>query len=741
MYIHIDESSRVFTLNTKHTSYQLRITPDGFVHHVYYGPPIGNFPMAYSEFTAQFGFSPNPISHHEKRDYSVNDAAPEYPGCGCGDFRVGTICVENADGSLCAQFLYHGYEVTDGKYEISGLPSACGAEQDCQTLRIDLLDPVTDLSVSLYYGIFYEADVITRYARLQNRAAQACTLRKAASACLDIPFGDWELIHFHGRHCMERQVQRLPVSNTVQVVQSTRGASSHQHNPFVILAEPETGETAGACFGAMLVYSGSYKIELERDQRQSTRLVLGIQNDTFSWELQPGEIFSTPEVLFSYSDKGLETLSHQYHRFLRRHICRGEYRDIRRPILINSWEAVYFHFDGEKLLGLARQAAELGVELFVMDDGWFGIRDNDHSGLGDWTSNEEKLGCTFEKLIGSIRALGLQFGLWIEPEMVSMDSELYRTHPDWALQAPGRAPAFSRSQLVLDLSRADVRAYLYDCIATLLSRYDISYIKWDMNRHLSDVFGRYLPAGRQGELPHCYVLGVYELLDRLTKAFPSVLFESCSGGGGRFDAGMLCYTPQIWCSDNTDPIARLKIQYGTSFGYPVSTVGSHVSVSPNHQTGRTTPIETRSTVAMSGTFGYELNLYLLSDAERAAIPAQIENYKKYWALISHGNYYRLTNAMRDTFFTAWQFASEDRSEALLNVVVLSPESTACPIHLRLRGLDPDALYTLEGIGTVFSGAALMYGGYTLPRMRRDYPSVQLHFQKMEKVYEGQRESL
>ncbi len=347
--------------------------------------------MAYSEFTAQFGFSPNPISHHEKRDYSVNDAAQEYPGCGCGDFRVGTICVENADGSLCAQFLYHGYEVTDGKYEISGLPSACGAEQDCQTLRIDLLDPVTDLSVSLYYGIFYEADVITRYARLQNRAAQACTLRKAASACLDIPFGDWELIHFHGRHCMERQVQRLPVSNTVQVVQSTRGASSHQHNPFVILAEPETGETAGACFGAMLVYPAATRSSWSVTS-VSRRVLCSVSRTTrFLGSFSRVRSFPRRKSFSPTAIRGWRR-SHQYHRFLRRHICRGEYRDIRRPILINSWEAVYFHFDGEKLLGLARQAAELGVELFVLDDGWFGIRDNDHSGLGDWTSNKEKAG-------------------------------------------------------------------------------------------------------------------------------------------------------------------------------------------------------------------------------------------------------------------------------------------------------------------------------------------------------------
>ena len=735
MHIHVDASNRVFTLNTKHTSYQLRVNPDGFVHHVYYGPSIGTFPMAYTEFHAQFGFSPNPMPHHEKRDYSVNDAAQEYTGCGCGDFRIRTVCVENPDGSLSAQFLYHGYAVTEGKYQIDGLPSAYAAEQECQTLRIDLLDPVTNLAVSLYYGVFYEADVITRYAKLRNGAEHACTLHKAASACLDLPFGDWELIHFHGRHCMERQTQRLPVSNTVQVIQSTRGASSHQHNPFVILAEPETTETAGACCGAMLVYSGSYKIELERDQRQSTRLVLGIQDESFSWTLQPGEAFSTPEVIFSYSSAGLETLSQQYHRFLRRHICRGVYRDVRRPILINSWEAAYFRFDSEKLLALARQAAELGVELFVLDDGWFGVRDTDRSGLGDWTANEEKLGCTLDRLIENIRALGLKFGLWVEPEMVSVDSELYRAHPDWALQVPGREPAFGRSQLVLDLSREDIRAYLYDCIAALLSRHDISYIKWDMNRHLTDVFGRCLPAGRQGELPHRYVLGVYALLERLTKAFPSVLFESCSGGGGRFDAGMLCYTPQIWCSDNTDPIARLKIQYGTSFGYPVSTMGSHVSVSPNHQTGRSTPMETRSTVALSGTFGYELNLSALSEEERAAIPEQIRRCKKYWELIAHGNYYRLTNAMRDTFFTAWQFASEDRREALLNVVVLSPESTACPIHLRLRGLDPDALYSLDGSDAVFSGAALMYGGYTLPRMRHDYPSMQLHFQKTENTNE------
>lgn len=727
MAIYLAENAMRFTLSTQHTSYQIYVDDDGFLRHTYYGQAIGRAPMEYTQFQQEFGFSPCPESHERQRDLSVDLLCQEYTGCDTGDFRISAIALTNADGSHTSQFLYQRHQIHPGKYAIAGLPSAWGKDTDCQTLEIVLADTVTGLELHLFYGVFPEMDVITRCALLKNTSNATIVLTKAASACLDIPFGDWELIHFHGRHSMERMTQRVPVSNIVQVIQSRRGFSSHQHNPFAILAAPETTELCGSCYGAMLVYSGSYKIEVERDQQQMTRMVLGLQDENFSWILSPGETFATPEVLFSYSADGLGQLSRQYHSFLRNHICRGKFAHIRRPVLINNWEATYMRFNGEKIYQIAKQASALGVEMLVLDDGWFGNRNSDHTGLGDWYANEQKLGGSLNELARRIHDLGMKFGLWFEPEMISVDSDLYRAHPEWVLQVPGRSPAFSRSQLVLDLSRTPVQDYLYTSIAKILRNCPIEYVKWDANRHLTDAFSSELPPHRQGEVHHRYILGLYALLERLTSDFPDVLFEGCSGGGGRFDAGMLCYCPQIWCSDNTDPIARLQIQYGTSFGYPVCAVGSHVSASPNHQTNRSTPMQTRSVVAMSGSFGYELDIARLSEEERKWIPREIENYKRFWPLISHGNYYRLTNAMTDRFFTAWQYSSPDGTEALLNLVVLSPQATPCAMHVCLRGLDPDRMYRLEGTCSQFSGAALMYGGYTFPRMYGDYPSAQLHF--------------
>ena len=529
---------------------------------------------------------------------------------------------------------------------------------------------------------------------------------------------------------MERMPERAPVPHGVLTVGSDRGTSSHQHNPFAILAAPETCEEFGQCYGAMLVYSGNFKIEAECSQLQSTRVVLGISDQRFCWTLEPGEVFHTPEVLLSFTDGGLGCLSRCYQNFLAENICRGAYRDTPRQVLINNWEATYFNFTGEKLCSIARQAKELGVDMLVLDDGWFGKRDSDFSGLGDWYVNEEKLGCTLASLIQKIRDMGMDFGIWVEPEMVSPDSELYRAHPDWTLSIPGRTPVQGRSQLVLDLSREEVVEYLYSCFSSLLRSHEIRYVKWDMNRSLTDVFSRELPPERQGEAAHRYVLGVYNLLERLTGEFPEVLFEGCSGGGGRFDAGMLYYFPQIWCSDDTDAIERLKIQYGTSFSYPIRTMGSHVSAVPNHQTGRTTPLHTRGIVAMSGSFGYELDPQKLSEAEKEEIRQQILTFRHHQDLIFYGDYYRLTNAMTDDYFTAWLFAAKDGNAALLNVVVVAPKANPYPIHVHLKGLQPEAMYRETESGSVYSGAALMYGGYTLPILTGDYPGFQCRFERI-----------
>ena len=526
-----------------------------------------------------------------------------------------------------------------------------------------------------------------------------------------------------------------------------RGSSSHHNNPFLILCQRDATETSGACYGVMMVYSGSYQIDVERSQTGLVRVVSGIQEERFAWNLKPGETFDTPEVILSFAAEGLTPLSQQYHRFLRRNICRGPWKDKRRPVLINNWEATYFDFNTEKIVKIAEKAASLGVEMMVLDDGWFGTRNDDNQGLGDWTVNCEKLPGGLDPLIGQIHALGMKFGLWIEPEMVNENSNLYRTHPDWALTLPGRKPAMGRNQLVLDLSRPEVVDYLAEAVGKLLREHHIEYIKWDMNRSMSDVYSRAFPAEQQGEIMHRYMLGVYALAERLTQGFPEVLFEGCAGGGGRFDAGMLCYYPQIWCSDDTDAIERLTIQHGTSFGYPVCTVGAHVSACPNHQTGRTTPIDTRAVVAMSGTFGYELDLGKLKRTECTAVKNQIKRFKRLNDLIRTGDYYRLTDPAENAYFTAWQFAAEDGSEALLNLVVTHPQANPLPIHLCFRGLEEAAVYELDGLdyfgsqydrdggkaiedgihkGMRFSGSTLLYAGLVLPQLFGDYPSVQLH---------------
>ena len=733
MSIRIDHETGLITLHTLHTSYQMWADGQGVVHHLYYGPAIGGSDLRGLEFYSDCGFSPQPAGMDRQRDYSLDTLCQEYTGSGVGDYRIGCLRLAGPDGGRAADLRFVSAEAVPGKYALPGLPAACAEDGACETLRLKLKDKVNGLAVTLLYGVFAQADVITRAALLENEGSGPIRLDKAASACLDLPFGKWELIHFHGRHCMERQPERVPLSHNIQTLRSARGASSHQHNPFAILAAPHTTEEAGECLGAMLVWSGNFKIECEVSQMQSTRLVAGVSDDDFSWTLEPGGQFAAPEVLFCYSDQGLSELSARYHRFLQRHIIRSPWRDKPRPILINNWEATYMDFDAQRIWDIARQARDLGVEMLVLDDGWFGERSDDSSGLGDWQFNEKKLGCTFDQLIGRVREMGLLFGLWIEPEMVCANTALYAAHPDWALSIPGRAPATGRSQLVLDMGRPDVVDYLYNLFHRLLAEHDIAYIKWDMNRNLTDVYSRALPPERQGEAAYRYMLGLYSLLDSLTRDFPQVLFEGCAGGGGRFDAGMLCYCPQIWCSDDTDAIHRIKIQYGTSFGYPPCAMGSHISASPNHQTGRSTLLSTRAVVAMAGTFGYELDLQKLTADEKEMVKAQIVRYKQLQPLLLEGRCERLTDAVTDTCFTAWQFTAPDRSRAAVSVVVIDPQANPWPIHIRLRGLDPQALYHESLTERVYTGAALCHAGLTLPIMQGDYPAVQIMIERTESL--------
>ena len=722
------EKDRIFTLQTKNTTYQMQVDRYGFLLHLYYGKKTDTC-MDYLLTYYDRGFSGNPYDAGEDRTYSMDTLPQEFPCYGNGDFRSTAFAVENADGSMSCDLRYKSHKIFDGKYNLEGLPAVYASEEEAQTLEILMEDPVTGVKVVLLYGVLPAQDIITRSVCVKNESSGKIYLNKIESASLDFLYGDYELLTFYGRHAMERNVQRVPVVHGTQKIGSVRGTSSHQYNPMMILAEKETTEDKGNCYAMSFVYSGCFQGEVLKDQLNQTRMMLGLQEEAFRYPLETGEMFQAPEVILSYSSEGMNRLSQNLHHCIRQHICRGKYKEEIRPILINSWEAAYFDFTGDTIYELAKAAKEVNIDMLVMDDGWFGKRDDDNSGLGDWFVNEKKLGGTLGNLIKRINDLGVKFGIWIEPEMVSEDSDLYRKHPDWALTVPGRNPVRSRNQLVLDFSRKEVVDEIYDQICKVLDQGNIEYVKWDMNRSLMDVYSSV--TRDQGRVLHDYVLGLYDFLERLVQRYPNLLIEGCSGGGGRFDAGMMYYTPQIWCSDNTDAIDRLRIQYGTSFGYPVSVVGSHVSAVPNHQTGRKTPLHTRGVVAMSGTFGYELNLMKLSEEEKQEIREQIAEYKSYASIIQNGLYYRLSNPTTEEI-CAWEFVHTDekeQSKVLLNIVMQVIHGNMTVNYVKLQGLEETAVYREEKSGKRYTGAALMYGGMPLPIEPGEYQAYQYCFVK------------
>ena len=722
------EKDRTFTLQTKNTTYQMQVDRYGFLLHLYYGKKTDGC-MDYLLTYYDRGFSGNPYDAGEDRTYSMDTLPQEFPCYGNGDFRSTAFAVENADGSMSCDLRYKSHKIFDGKYNLQGLPAVYASEEEAQTLEILMEDPVTGVKVVLLYGVLPAQDIITRSVSVKNESSGKIYLNKIESASLDFLYGDYELLTFYGRHAMERNVQRVPVVHGTQKIGSVRGTSSHQYNPMMILAEKETTENKGNCYAMSFVYSGCFQGEVLKDQLNQTRMMLGLQGEAFRYPLETGEMFQAPEVILSYSSEGMNRLSQNLHHCIRQHICRGKYKEEIRPILINSWEAAYFDFTGDTIYELAKAAKEVDIDMLVMDDGWFGKRDDDNSGLGDWFVNEKKLGGTLGNLIKRINDLGVKFGIWIEPEMVSEDSDLYRKHPDWALTVPGRNPVRSRNQLVLDFSRKEVVDEIYDQICKVLDQGNIEYVKWDMNRSLMDVYSSV--TREQGRVLHDYVLGLYDFLERLVQRYPNLLIEGCSGGGGRFDAGMMYYTPQIWCSDNTDAIDRLRIQYGTSFGYPVSVVGSHVSAVPNHQTGRKTPLHTRGVVAMSGTFGYELNLMKLSEEEKQEIREQIAEYKSYAPIIQNGLYYRLSDPTTEEI-CAWEFVHTDekeQSKVLLNIVMQVIHGNMTVNYVKLQGLEETAVYREEKSGKRYTGAALMYGGMPLPIEPGEYQAYQYCFVK------------
>ena len=731
MGIIVNKDGTLFSLHTKHSTYQMKVNHLGILLHQYYGEKIESEDMCYCFAGEDIGFSGNPYDAGEDRTFSLDIVPQEYTGDGVGDYRINSIAVKYADGSQGLDLRFQGYQIVEGKYALPGMPAMYDESGEVFTLEIFMKDTAADVEVTLYYSVWERYDIITRAVRIHNRESVPVQLLKAASVCLDLPEGNWELMHFYGKHAMERQMERKPLMHGIQSVGSLRGASSHHHNPFIVLCDQDANEDYGACYGLSFVYSGNFEAQVELDQQEQVRIVMGIHSQMFSYTLESGADFYTPEVVMAYSGEGMGKMSRNLHKAYQNHLCRGKYKLAQRPVLINNWEATYFDFDEKKILDIAKEAADLGIEMLVLDDGWFGKRNSDSTSLGDWDVNTDKLKGGLRPLADQVNQLGLKFGIWFEPEMISEDSELYRSHPEWVFQMPGRNPSRSRNQLVLDMSREDVRGYLYKKLTNILDSVNIEYVKWDMNRSLCDVYSAKLPPERQGEAAHRYVLGVYDLLEKIVSRYPNLLLEGCCGGGGRFDPGMLYYSPQIWSSDDTDAIERIKIQYGTSFGYPVSANGSHVSAVPNHQTGRVTPFETRGVVSMAGSFGFELDLNQLTEEEKAAVKDQIERFKKYYDLIHYGDYYRLSNPFEQSVYAAWEYVSEDRRKALLHGVMVHARANVLRTRIRLKGLKGDAKYRVNGSDEVYWGDALMRAGILLPKTMGDYQAVEMYFVMVE----------
>lgn len=712
MGIRYDENRKQFQLDTPNTSYCVGIADGKYVGHLYYGKRLRPQDLRYLLRTDEAPYVP---SANDRERCAFYDSFPfEYAGSGVGDYREGSIGVRTAAGQDAVMPTYASYEILPGKPMIPGLPAAFDRDGQAQTLILHLTDEALALDVDLYYTAFEDADVITRSVRVTNRAAEPIMLTKVFSASLDMENVGYEMLTLHGGWARERQIERRPIAHGKQGVGSTRGESSHQDHPFLAWMTPETTQEAGEVYAMHFVYSGNFLAQLELNQWDGIRAVMGIHPEHFAWKLESGDTFCAPEVVLTYSDHGLGRMTRTLHDFYRRHLIRSPYRDRKRPILINNWEATYFNFNTQKLLEIARTAAECGIEMLVMDDGWFGHRESDDSSLGDWFVNEEKLPGGLKVLADGINALGMKFGIWMEPEMVSPDSDLYRAHPDWAIAAVGRRGTLSRAQYVLDIGRKEVRDAVYERIYAILKSANIEYVKWDMNRQLTDLGSAALPADRQGEVSHRYMLGVYEMQERLLHDFPELLLENCSGGGARFDPGMLYYSPQIWCSDDTDAIERLGIQEGTALCYPLSAMGAHVSDCPNHLLGRIVPFATRGAVALAGTFGYELDITRISAADRAQIREQVRVYHQFNDLVREGDYYRLASYRENHLYDCYMVVSKDAAEALVTYVQVLAEPIFKSRRIRLQGLRADADYRVDAVamtpGGAPTGEAFVHGG-------------------------------
>ena len=727
MAIIYQPESGVFKLSTKNTDYIFWAAGNKRVYHLYYGKSVQDTSVFTDLFSQFYPASFSPMPPESDLAYSPDYMMQEFSGSNIGDYRICSAGIKDNNGARAANVYYAGHKIRKGKAQLQMMPSAFDAgEQSVETLELILKDPGMNVEYTLMYSVFPESDVIVRSVKVQNYTDHNIYVERLMSAQVDFDHHRFDWITLNGSWMRERNMSRVPLHYGIQEIRSVRGSSGHCNNPVFALAEHNATEHAGMVYGFMLAYSGNHACQVEVEQYGGTRTVLGINSESFEWKLIPNDTFQTPEVILTCSADGLTGMSHNYHDFMRKHWLRPRWALTKRPILINNWEATYFNFDDKKILSIAQAASELGVEMLVLDDGWFGKRDNDCNSLGDWFVNTQKIG-DLPELVKNINALGLKFGLWFEPEMISEDSELYRAHPDWVLEIPGRAHTLGRNQMVLDMSRKDVVDELYNMISNILRSANIEYIKWDMNRNLTEIYSKNLPPDQQGEVAHRYTLGVYRLHERLLKEFPDLLIEGCSGGGGRFDAGMLYYCPQIWCSDDTDAIERLNIQRGTALFYPASTMGAHVSVVPNHGTGRITPFDTRGNVAFMGSSGYELDLTQLSGEDRQKVRQQTAEFRQYHHLVLEGDFYRLTDAFDPAEnVAAWSFVAKDRKSALFFAVQRKSVPHKPAERIRFAGLEKGIQYSVKaGDKEQFLyGDTLMYAGYPLNELQnRDGASI------------------
>lgn len=726
MSIQVNASNRLFHLQTKHTSYVFHVIEDGSLGQLYYGPKIP-FKDDYANLNTREEHDCTNTRTDEDVEFQAELLKQEYAGLGKGDYRYPAFQITYPNGSRTSEFQYRDYELKDGKARLTGLPSTFADDSnDSQTLTVKLADG--DLELQLHYTVFADEDVIVRSTTFVNHG-KTVFLNRALSAQLDLPDANYDFIQFAGSWSRERHLHRSHLRPGTQSISSLRTASSHQENPFFMLARPHTDNNQGAVFGFNFVYSGNFLDSVEVDQFDTTRVLIGINPDEFGWKLNSGDSFQTPEVIFSYTDNGFNALSQQLGAFYTQHLINPHFAHQERPILINNWEATFMDFTEDKLMPIVERAKELGIEMFVLDDGWFGHRDDDRSSLGDWFVDEKKFNHGIAGFAKRVHDLDMKFGLWFEPEMISIDSKLYQTHPEWMIKTPGRGQTPGRHQFVLDMSRQEVVDYLFGLMSHIIQDAKLDYIKWDMNRNITEMYGADLPADQQLEFSHRYILGVYDLYDRLTKAFPDVLFESCASGGGRFDLGMMYYAPQAWCSDDTDAVERIKIQDGTSYGYTPSMWGAHVSAVPNDQVGRLTSIDMRAKVAYFGAFGYELDVTELIDEEQATIKQQVAFYKQYRKLFQFGTFYRLETPDTSDNVYGWETVSHDKQTAIgMRYQILNGANPAY-IRYYFKGLNPERRYTVNDGSEVFSGAELMNAGYFVPRVmnRLQSPKVPSDF--------------